>query len=246
MISVCNLSIAKPNKQGSHQIIERVDFDVMKGEIVAILGPNGSGKSTLLKALAGLQTVTSGQIILLSKDLKIGMVFQNASQSLYPWYSIKKQICMFAKISGCKSPELSAKKMVDLFGLGSMDHLFPYQLSGGLMQLVAMARTMVTKPDLLLLDEPFSSLDYFTTMRLLFKVRNIIKQEKSATIFVTHSPEEALLFADRILLLSKSPGKIVGEVDVKLKSERSQECVLDGYFVEQKQKLLSQLVGFIA
>lgn len=210
------LAVKQLNKHyGPTQVFENIDFEAAEGEFVTLLGPSGCGKSTLLRCLAGLTPVDSGQIFLQGEDLTplspqnrgIGMVFQ--SYALFPNMTVTGNVAFGLKMQ--KLPAAEIKRRVDevlgLVELHDFVHRYPHQLSGGQCQRVALARSLVTRPRLLLLDEPLSALDARIRKHLRDQIRRIQQELRLTAIFVTHDQEEALTLSDRVVLMNK--GKIV-------------------------------------
>ena len=210
------LSVKQLNKHyGATQIFENIDFSADEGEFVTLLGPSGCGKSTLLRCLAGLTPVDSGQILLQGVDLVplspqqrgIGMVFQ--SYALFPNMSVNDNVAFGLKMQKQSASEILRRvnDALALVELNEFAHRYPHQLSGGQCQRVALARSLVTRPRLLLLDEPLSALDARIRKHLRDQIRRIQQELGLTAIFVTHDQEEALTLSDRVVLMNK--GKIV-------------------------------------
>ena len=210
------LNVTKLNKNyGPTTIFENIDFSADEGEFVTLLGPSGCGKSTLLRCIAGLTSVDSGQILLQGQDIvplppqkrTIGMVFQ--SYALFPNMTVEKNVAFGLKMQKLAASEIQSRVMeaLALVELTDFARRYPHQLSGGQCQRVALARSLVTRPRLLLLDEPLSALDARIRRHLREQIRNIQQELKLTTIFVTHDQEEALTLSDRIVLMNR--GKIV-------------------------------------
>ena len=200
---------------GDKLIFENIDFEGKKGEFITLLGPSGCGKSTLLRCIAGLSSVDSGKIILNDKDItklapqkrNIGMVFQN--YALFPNLTVFENVAFGLKIKKMDKKELKKRveKMLKLVELEKFVKSYPHNLSGGQAQRVALARSLVMKPDLLLLDEPLSALDAKIRKHLRVQIKTIQKELDLTTIFVTHDQEEALELSDKIILMNE--GKIM-------------------------------------
>ncbi|HEY0208338.1 ABC transporter ATP-binding protein [Acerihabitans sp.] len=210
------LAVKQLNKHyGPTQVFENIDFDAAEGEFVTLLGPSGCGKSTLLRCLAGLTPVDSGQILLQGQDLVplspqnrgIGMVFQ--SYALFPNMTVNGNVAFGLKMQKLTATEIKRRvdEVLDLVELQEFAHRYPHQLSGGQCQRVALARSLVTRPRLLLLDEPLSALDARIRKHLRDQIRRIQQELRLTAIFVTHDQEEALTLSDRVVLMNK--GKIV-------------------------------------
>ncbi|TCL05696.1 ABC transporter ATP-binding protein [Sodalis ligni] len=210
------LAVKQLNKHyGPTQVFENIDFSADEGEFVTLLGPSGCGKSTLLRCLAGLTSVDSGQIVLQGEDLVplapqqrgIGMVFQ--SYALFPNMTVDGNVSFGLKMQKLQSAEIRRRveEVLALVELQEFAHRYPHQLSGGQCQRVALARSLVTRPRLLLLDEPLSALDARIRKHLRDQIRRIQQELRLTAIFVTHDQEEALTLSDRVVLMNK--GKIV-------------------------------------
>jgi putative spermidine/putrescine transport system ATP-binding protein len=210
------LSVTQLNKSyGPTAIFENIDFSAEEGEFVTLLGPSGCGKSTLLRCIAGLTDVDSGKVLLQGQDIvplppqkrTIGMVFQ--SYALFPNMTVEKNVAFGLKMQKLASGEIQKRVMevLALVELTEFARRYPHQLSGGQCQRVALARSLVTRPRLLLLDEPLSALDARIRRHLREQIRHIQRELKLTTLFVTHDQEEALTMSDRIVLMNR--GKIV-------------------------------------
>lgn len=206
---------------GSTPIFSEIDCEIGKGEFITLLGPSGCGKSTLLRCIAGLTGVNGGQIILDGQDLVpltpqkrgIGMVFQ--SYALFPNMNVAQNIAFGLRMQKIKGSEAEqrVKQVLELVELNDFAERYPHQLSGGQCQRVALARSLVTRPRLLLLDEPLSALDARIRKHLREQIRSIQQELGLTTIFVTHDQEEALVMSDRIVLMNA--GKIVQSGDAE-------------------------------
>jgi len=190
-----------------------------------VLGPSGSGKTTLLRSIAGLQPVTEGTIHFPGsrQPLHIGLMFQQPN--LMPWRTTIQNIALPLELEG-KPPDMAiaeAQKWVDFIGLCGFEKNFPRDLSGGMAQRVALARALIQEPELLLLDEPFGSLDALTRERMGAELLNIWQQRRKTVLMVTHSISEALLLSDRILVLTSRPGRIQLDMPVEFIRPRSEE-----------------------
>ncbi|ORM75197.1 spermidine/putrescine ABC transporter ATP-binding protein [Pantoea wallisii] len=210
------LNVTRLNKRyGPTSIFENIDFSAAEGEFVTLLGPSGCGKSTLLRCIAGLTDVDSGSILLQGEDLvplppqkrTIGMVFQ--SYALFPNMTVEKNVAFGLKMQKLPGHEIDKRvlEVLELVELTDFARRYPHQLSGGQCQRVALARSLVTRPRLLLLDEPLSALDARIRRHLREQIRHIQQELRLTTIFVTHDQEEALTLSDRIVLMNR--GKIV-------------------------------------
>ena len=207
ILEIKNLHKKYHTVDGEVDAIKNISFDVYKGEFVAIVGSSGCGKSTLLSILAELDEKTSGDIKL-ADNTKIGYMLQQ--DALFPWATVFNNAILGLDITNDKSYSNIAyvDKLLKTYGLGDFINKFPNQLSGGMRQRCALIRTLATKPDILLLDEPYSALDYQTRLAVSDDVYRIIKQEGKTVIMVTHDLAEAISMADTIIVLSKRPATI--------------------------------------
>jgi NitT/TauT family transport system ATP-binding protein len=224
ILTVRDLSAVFPDNNGGLRALERVSFEVCPQEFVCVLGPSGSGKSTILRILAGLLPPTSGQVIFHEGEQpRIGMVFQQAN--LMPWRSVLENLTLPLELAGDGTGDARrrAGEMMELVGLDGFDAYWPRDLSGGMAQRVAIARALIHDPDLLLLDEPFGSLDALTRERMWMELSRIWQARKNTVVMVTHSISEALFLADRVLVLTQRPGKVKLELEVDLPRPRKDE-----------------------
>jgi NitT/TauT family transport system ATP-binding protein len=207
--------------------VDGVDLEVGPGEFVAVLGPSGCGKSTLLRAVAGLDPVQAGRVVVGAPGAgapgrhDLAFVFQDAH--LLPWRRVRGNVALPLELRGVRRPERlrAADDAIAQVELAEAPHLFPAQLSGGMRMRVSLARALVTDPGLLLLDEPFAALDELTRQRLDEQLRALWRRRGMTVLFVTHSLSEAAFLAERVVVLSKRPARVVGEVAVELPEERT-------------------------
>lgn len=213
---------------GSLHALQDLSFQVAPQEFVCVLGPSGCGKTTLLRTLAGLLPPSSGEVEyqghpLVGPQPGIGLVFQKAN--LLPWRNVLDNITLPLEVQGL--PRLTAReqarRLVELVGLHGFETSLPRQLSGGMAQRVALARALVQDPNLLLLDEPFGSLDALTRERMGAELLNIWQRQRKTVVMVTHSISEALLLADRVLVLTRRPGRLSLDLPVPLPRPRSED-----------------------
>lgn len=203
-----------------------VSFSVKEGEFISIIGPSGCGKSTILSLIAGILKNTSGDILfkkqpITKSNLEIGYMLQQ--DYLFPWKSIMENMLIGPKVkkSNLKDAKESAVTLLAEVGLENEAKSYPHSLSGGMRQRVALARTLMTDPDILLFDEPFSALDYQTKLRLENSVASLLKKHHKTAILVTHDIGEAISMSDRILLMGQNPGTIIKtfEVPIEIRNE---------------------------
>ena len=208
--------------------IKNLDLDIYDGEILGIVGPSGCGKSTLLSIIAGLITPSKGIVKVTGSTVEnplknIGYMFQK--DQLFDWRNILRNVVIGLEIQGKLNEETlsEAKELLDSYGLGDFLYSYPYQLSGGMRQRVALIRTLLLKPDILLLDEPFSALDYQTRLAISDEVGLILREHKKTAILVTHDIAEAISLCDRVAIMSNRPGTIkeIIEIDLSCEENRS-------------------------
>ncbi len=238
ILTVRDLSATFPDNNGGLQALERVSFEVCPREFVAVLGPSGSGKSTLLRIVAGLLPPTRGEVNFVHlQQPKIGMVFQQSN--LMPWRTVIQNIQLPLALEGLDQnvSEAKAREMIELVGLGGFESNWPRELSGGMAQRVAIARALIHDPDLLLLDEPFGSLDALTRERMWTELSRIWQARQKTVIMVTHSISESLFLADRVLVLTARPGRLKLDLKVDLPRPRNDEMRYTAHFGKLARKL---------
>jgi NitT/TauT family transport system ATP-binding protein len=207
-------------------VLDRVSIRVARGELVALIGPSGCGKSTVLNMIAGLIKPTGGQIILADPEMRISYIFQRPR--LLPWRNVERNVAFSleqTRVSGeaRKKRVAAAIRRVNLEG---HEKKYPHQLSGGMQQRVAVARGLAIEPGILLLDEPFGALDALTRSYMQEELLGIVRGSGTTALLVTHDIDEALLLADRVLVMSSRPGKIKHELQVPFGSERTLDALL--------------------
>lgn len=202
-----NVSMHYHSKQGETAALQEVNFSVAEGEFVAIIGPSGCGKTTLLSLAAGLLSPTKGKVI--TNGCSFGYMLQK--DELFPWRTIEKNIFLPLEIKKSDTPKHRerAVELAEKYGLKQFLKNYPSSLSGGMRQRAALIRTLAVDPDVLLLDEPFSALDYQTRLSVCDDVYKIIRSERKTALLITHDISEAISVADKIFVLSKRPAKIV-------------------------------------
>lgn len=211
ILKIDHLAYSYYSDIGEVNIIENLDFSIPKGSFTAIVGPSGCGKSTILSLIAGLLSPSNGFITLYSDDFsvpKVGYMLQH--DHLLEWRNVYHNVILGLEIQHKMTNEhlMFVDELLEKYHLSHTKQLFPSELSGGMRQRIALIRTLALKPDLLLLDEPFSALDYQTRLLISHDVRQIIKTENKTALLVTHDIAEAISMADCVLLLSKTPCKI--------------------------------------
>ncbi len=228
------------------EAVKDLTLSVEPGEFVCLIGPSGCGKSTLLGALAGHIGVAGGELNVDGEPVQgphpeRGIVFQH--HTLFPWKSILSNVTFGPKMRGVKRNlrKEQAEGILNLVGLQDFLHRYPKQLSGGMQQRVEIARVLVNKPRLLLMDEPFGALDALTRMNMQELLLDIWSKVRTTIVFVTHDIDEALFLADRVLVMSQRPGRIIEELKVPFARPRSAEVSITPEFGELKRRCLSLL-----
>lgn len=228
VLEINHLGIIFPDGNSGLRALEDISFSVQPEQFVCVLGPSGCGKTTLLRVLAGLLPPTLGEVRFGmasagARHHSVGMVFQKAN--LMPWRTVLENILLPLEIQHVPRPEalLKAQALVELVGLNGFEASLPRDLSGGMAQRVAIARALIAEPDLLLLDEPFGSLDALTRERMGNELTRIWQARRKTVIMVTHSITESLFLADRVLVLSPRPGRLCLDLTVDLPRPRVEE-----------------------
>jgi len=223
--------------QGMRRVEALVDVDltVQEGSFCAILGPSGCGKSTLLNALAGFEAVTDGLVSvrgrrIVGPDPKRAVVFQEAS--LLPWYTIRQNVLLSAKVRGDVSGATydAATLLIRRVGLAGFEDHYPAELSGGMRQRVGIARALLMKPDILLMDEPFGALDAQTRLQMQALLLSVWEEYRITVVFITHDIDEAILLADEVHLMSARPGRIESSIRVGLERPRNIDLITSSEF----------------
>ncbi len=223
-ITVRELTKAYSTASGTLDAMGPLDLDVRAGEFVCIVGPSGCGKTTLLRILAGLETPSTGTFSITQSDPSRpsnAMVFQG--HWLFPWYTVSDNIQYGLRVRGIEraARERATQQLLGMIGLTRFGEAYPHQLSEGMRQRVSLARALANDPEVLLMDEPFGALDEQTRLLLQQELLRIWEQSKQTVIFVTHSLDEAIVLGDRVLVMSASPGRIIGEEVVPFARPRS-------------------------
>lgn len=237
ILTVRDLSVTFPDSNGGLEALDLASFEICPQEFVCLLGPSGSGKSTLLRVLAGLLQPTGGEFVFAGGQPKIGMVFQQAN--LMPWRTVLGNIMLPLELENIPPAERRARAqdLVELVGLQGFENTWPRDLSGGMAQRVAIARALIHDPDILLLDEPFGSLDALTRERMWSELSRIWQARRKTVLMVTHSIGEALFLADRVLVLSQRPGRVKLDLKVDLPRPRTDDIRYTAHFGRLARKL---------
>ena len=261
LLEVRNCGQAYPKEANNELVVlDDVNVSLREGEIVGLLGRSGSGKSTLLRIIAGLLQPTRGDVLWQGKKVRgpvrgVAMVFQ--SFALFPWLTVQENVELGLEAQGIARAEREtrAEEAIDLIGLGGYDGAYPKELSGGMRQRVGLARALVTHPDLLLMDEPFSALDVLTAETLRTDLIDLWSDRKlpvKSMLLVTHNIEEAVLMCDRILVFASDPGRVAHEMTVRFAHPRNRldpafrQMVDDIYAVMTRRKTPADLRGHAA
>ena len=243
------------SSRGDTQALEPVDLDVQEGEFVSFVGPSGCGKSTLLHIVGGLEPASGGSVELDGEQVRgpgaeLGLVFQQ--HTLFPWLSVWENVrfpftLARSRLRGASAVERAKRdawleNLLRLVGLWDFRHSLPSELSGGMQQRAAIARALVSRPNVLLMDEPFGALDAQTREEMQELLLHVIGQHRTTTLFVTHDVDEALLLSDRIIVFSQRPGRVLVELAVPFPREsRSSELKLEPEFVRRRREILTWL-----
>lgn len=225
--------------------IKDLSFSVMKGEFVAVVGPSGCGKSTLLRILSGLIHPTGGEVFIKGHKLVDSnpTAYMPQRDLLLPWLNVQKNAMLGARLAGVDEKEIESKlpQLFMQFGLDGFQESWPSQLSGGMRQRLALLRTFLMPRDIILLDEPFGSLDAITRRDMHDWLQGVLDSDERSLLLVTHDVDEALVLADRVLVMTNRPGKILTEVAVEFPRPRSTQTLTLPKFTELKELLLHSL-----
>jgi NitT/TauT family transport system ATP-binding protein len=243
ILSIQNLKKTFPKEDGEMVAIQDFSLDVKQGEFVCILGPSGCGKTTLLRIIAGLETSTSGEILLNDKKITSpgsdrGMVFQEFA--LLPWRNVRRNMEFGLEIKKVSKDERRriSDRFIELVGLKGFENYHPYQLSGGMKQRVGIARALANDPAVLLMDEPFGALDAQTRNLMQKELLRIWQETKKTVIFITHSVDEACYLADRIVVMTTRPGMIKDIFNVTMPRPRDRASP---EFAQLRKTILAEL-----
>ncbi|BBZ05033.1 ABC transporter ATP-binding protein [Mycolicibacterium chitae] len=225
-IAIDDLTVTFSSKRGTVTALQDIDLRVADGEFVSIAGPSGCGKSTLLKVIAGLTASTAGDVRLRGKPVQgpqrgIGYVFQRAA--LLEWRSVRKNVLLQAEMRGMprKAAQQRCDYLLEMTGLTGFESALPHELSGGMQQRVSLCRALLHEPGVLLMDEPFGALDALTREKMNVELHRIWRETGTTVVLVTHSVAEAVYLANRVVVMSPRPGRIVEIQDVDLPAERA-------------------------
>ncbi|HSA35776.1 MAG TPA: ABC transporter ATP-binding protein [Methanomassiliicoccales archaeon] len=247
ILEIKDLMKSFPKKKEEMVAIADFDLDVEEGEFVCILGPSGCGKTTILRIIAGLETQTRGKILLNGKEISgpgsdRGMVFQEFA--LFPWRTVRRNVEFGLELKGVPQEERRERtqKFIELVGLKGFEEYHPYQLSGGMKQRVGIARALANEPAILLMDEPFGALDAQTRNLMQKELLRIWSETRKTVIFITHSVDEALFLADRIVVMTARPSSIGHTYDIKWPRPRDRAS---SEFAALRKQILAQLESMV-
>ncbi|MGZ7067712.1 MAG: ABC transporter ATP-binding protein [Methanobacterium sp.] len=242
-IAINNVSKIFENKGTEFKSLDDINLEINEGEFLCILGPSGCGKSTVLRLIAGLDKATSGKVlmddeVIVGPDYKRGMVFQE--YSLFPWRSIIDNVAFPLEMQGMTQEERYkiAEEYLKIVGLENFRDSKPYELSGGMRQRVAIIRSLAGNPDVLLMDEPFGALDIQTRNQIQRDLLKIWEDKGTTIIFVTHSIDESIFLGDRVVLMSKGPGRIVKIFEINMERIRDR---MDPEFLKFNHEIMNLL-----
>ncbi len=228
------------------QAFDGIDLVIGAGEIVALVGPSGCGKSSLLRAVGGLEPLSRGEIRLNGQriegpDVRIGMVFQEAR--LLPWLTVRENAALAAKFRSHRRRESgpAVDELLARVGLEAFANAYPEQISGGMAQRAALARTLMQRPEVILFDEPFAALDALRRMELQVWLAHMLREQGTAALFVTHDLDEAIIMGDRIVVMTGRPGRIHRIYDVPAADEKLRQIDHDPVYWELKKSILADL-----
>ena len=238
-----NVTKTFKSEKGEIKALENVNLEVKANEFLCIVGPSGCGKTSLLRMIAGLDYPSSGDIILDGEEVSgpspdRGMVFQE--YSLFPWKTVLKNVEFGLEIRGAEDGDSRriAEHYIELVGLKGFENSYPYELSGGMKQRVAIARALATEPAILLMDEPFGSVDAQTRNILQRELLEIWQRTKKTVLFVTHSVDESVFLADRVAVMSARPGRIIACMEIEIPRPRKRTSMEANEVRERLLKLL--------
>lgn len=246
-IEIDRLSKRYETKDGPVLALDNVSFGIGKSEFISVLGPSGCGKTTLLKVLAGLEIASQGEVRMHGKPVtgpnrRTGIVFQ--TPSLMQWRSALNNVLLPTEILGLPADQSknNALQLLELVGLSDFANKLPHELSGGMQQRVAIARALVHKPDILLLDEPFSALDTMTRSQLNVELLRIWNDSKTTSMLITHSIPEAVFLSDRVVVMTPRPAQVEEIVTIDLPRPRTPEMRVSSDFVRFTDRI-GRIIG---
>lgn len=245
-IEISGLSKVYKGRNGDVTALQNTDLTIRQNEFVCVVGPSGCGKTTLLNIIAGLEEATSGSVKVDGNEVKgpgkdRGVVFQQ--YALFPWKTVQKNVEFGLKLRGLSKKERmeTAQRYLEIVGLKDFAQAYPKELSGGMKQRVAIARAYAVQPEVLLMDEPFGALDAQTRAQLQEELLKTWQREQKTCFFITHDVEEAVILAQKVIIMSARPGRIKEIVEVDIPYPRDQSTKLDERFVQIKNEIWSKV-----
>lgn len=235
-------SFAKVESDEVTHALDNVSVTMESGEFISLVGPSGCGKSTILRLVAGLIVPTLGKVTVNGEEIEgpspnRGMVFQKPS--LFPWLTVEDNIAFSLNVQGkLKGNEDKVQRMIDIIGLEKFRNDYPGQLSGGMAQRVALVRSLINQPEILLLDEPLGALDAFTRMHMQDEILSIWSESKQLALMVTHDVDEAIYMGTRVLVMDANPGRIIADIKIDESYPRDRSSAS---FVEYRNDILNKL-----
>ena len=243
-LKIDNVKKIYQTRKGEMTALNGVNLDIKENEFICVVGPSGCGKSTLLNIIAGLDTPTSGAVYIDGKKIEgtgteRGVVFQQ--YALFPWLTVLKNVMFGLKLQSDAEAKEIAMKYIKMVQLEDFVNHYPKELSGGMKQRVAIARAYAVKPEVLLMDEPFGALDAQTRTQLQTELLKTWESERKTCFFITHDVDEAIILAQRVIVMSARPGRIKDIVNIDIPYPRDQETKMSPRFMELKNHIWSQV-----
>lgn len=235
-------SFAKVERDEVTHALDHINLKMESGEFISLVGPSGCGKSTILRLVAGLICPTVGSITVNGKEVtepspERGMVFQKPT--LFPWLTVEKNIAFPLKVQGkLKGQETQVERMLDVIGLQKFRNDYPGQLSGGMAQRVALVRTLISRPEILLLDEPLGALDAFTRMNMQDEILTMWRDKRQLALMVTHDVDEAIYMGTRVIVMDANPGRIIADIRIEEDFPRDRSSAS---FIAYRNEILNRL-----
>ncbi|MDO4265838.1 MAG: ABC transporter ATP-binding protein [Eubacteriales bacterium] len=235
-------SFAKVENDEVTHALNQVSLEMHSGEFISLVGPSGCGKSTILRLIAGLINPTTGKVLVDGEEIlkpspERGMVFQKPT--LFPWLTVEQNIAFSLKMQGTlKGNEDKVERMIQVIGLEQFREDYPGQLSGGMAQRVALVRSLINEPDILLLDEPLGALDAFTRMNMQDEILKIWQKRGQLAIMVTHDVDEAIYMGTRVIVMDANPGRVVSDIKIEDEYPRDRSSA---NFVAYRNEILNKL-----
>lgn len=249
LVSLKNVSMSFSNANGLFvEVLRDFTLDVPQGQILGIIGPSGCGKTTILKLIAGLQTPTSGSVLVNAVPSSVArenrtFSFMFQKPVLLPWLNVWENVQLPRRIAATHLADDQTHDLITMVGLSGFEKAFPHQLSGGMQARVALARSLASNPKVLLMDEPFGSLDALTRSAIQGEFLKIIESARTTVVLVTHSVEEAVYISDRALVLSDRPAKIIMDVPIQLPRPRYRTVKDNSSFIKYRTGIEERILG---